>query len=302
MGMQLERGENLEAEVAKSPRILHEVVYQSPNVAVFPSLQGVVKHGFSWGKDTRNMAYGWNPSTEPVKGVHGRITSFLADLNMNTPDNAYTTEARYKGEPPSIFDITSEIAEAAKPDSRGQFKGTDFLVTQLSDIPLVGKPGDCIFSVVQASDGKGEPVLGLLHTGRSELTHDFATTAVNHLRRVYDTDPASIRIGIAPGLGKKNHILEKDGIAERLEGTRLEETGWVPHTVYDSETDSYHLDTLGYLIAQLTDAGVLPENIEAYAIDTYEAAQKGETFSHRFATSTSQQWLNGRFMIAAQLE
>ena len=279
------------------PRILQEAEYQQPGIAVFPSLRGVINHGFTWGQGIENMAYGWK-GMDTEKMILERINAFLTQLGMATTDQGYTVEGGWKN---NILDVTEETIKNAKYNKKGQFEEIDCFYTQLPGVPLIGKPGDCIFSVIHATDHSGSPVAGLLHTGRSELTVGLATTAIEHLITTYGADPTSIRVGIGPGLGKKHHTLARDGAAEWLGGTLLERTGWARHSSYDPTTDRYHLHSLSFLIEQLTAGGVLPEHIEAYDIDTYEAAERGEAISHRYAKNTSQYRKNGRNIMAVQL-
>lgn len=103
-----------------------------------------------------------------------------------------------------------------------------------------------------------------------------------------------------PGIGKDNYFvkqinLEKDVPDYPRWGDTLE------NKIVDGENRTY-LDLLGRtmdLLVQL--AHVAPEHIEAYDVDTYEAAQRGEAYSHRYAIYTHQPEKNGRMIIAAEL-
>ncbi|MEK7186329.1 MAG: laccase domain-containing protein [Patescibacteria group bacterium] len=147
---------------------------------------------------------------------------------------------------------------------------------------------------MHASTDEG-PILGLAHWGRDQLDRKFGKDAIDYLSG-QGCDPRDIKIAIAPGIGPENYYIQEADMDRVIRnprewGSNIEKRG-----------NKFHLNLLGYLLEQLDEAGVNGKNIEAYGVDTYEAAERGEAFSYRYSVATGQPNRNGRMIIAAQLK
>ncbi len=267
-----------------------EIIYQQPNIGCFSSFKDI-KHGFSWGKPLENMAYKWEKGDLEV--VTKRVESFLQRLEMSPVRKSFTMEGCADS---MTLDITDEVLDQSQPNSHGIFTGAHNVFTTLEGVPIIIKPGDCTASLIRGLTRDYKPIVGIIHSGRHELEICVPQFAIRHLIERYECLPSTIKIGIAPSLGKNNHIIRAK---DRNKIFNNEDT-WKPY-LQEKTDGSASIDGQKFLIDQYLSMGVLPSNIEYYAVDTYKAAQEGDTFSHRYAITTNQPDKNGRFILAIQL-
>lgn len=286
------------------PRILEEILYQQENIARFPLLEDLpVKCGFSWGKESGNMQELIEPAN-PLN-ARGRTYAFLHRMDMSLPPRAICFSPVIK-DAPEILEITPDVVSdyessvRSDPDEPLQEMqiGANLMYTRLNDVTLMVKPGDCAVAVLYAST-QSSPILGVAHWGRDQLDKGLAEDAIGHLKE-QGCDPKEIKIAISPGLSPEYHYIQEADLRKHIRNL-WKWTGNFRFEEFEGER-RYHLDLLGYLLDQLRDSGVSGSNIEAYGVDTYKAAERGESFSYRYSVATGQPHRNGRIIIAAQLK
>lgn len=269
-----------------------EVHYLKTGIGFFPSFNNFpIKHGFSWGTDSPNMAYKWH------KGDPNTITrfnnKFLNDLGMESLSHSVLMEAYANID---IVDVNNSFLSATKSTEKGRFTPTHIIFTTIPKIPIVLKTGDYTASLVYGITKEKQSLIGIIHSGRNELTAKIPQKGIEYMKNKYGCDPSTIQIGILPCLGVKNHFIKSEDISDRAKDL----DAWNQHMDKDNQGNVF-LDMQQSLLSQFVDAGILSNNIEIYKIDTYEAAIRGESFSHRFAVTNQLPERNGRFMISIQL-
>ena len=252
-------------------------------IGYFPSLD--MKHGFSW-KSWGNMSEKWEPDATKYL-VEKRISDFLLVLEMNLQKDGVTID----GDGDECFDIEKESVK----DILGKIVNADSAFTTISGIPVMQKPADCTVSIFSAMTHDRKKVIGLSHSGRDQISKKRPTKHIKHLVEKYGCDVANIKIGITPSLLSEHHIIQfKD--ADRVLGDLNK---WGKFVTKNENEKVFHVDSLGFILKQYIDCGILSENIFAYSVDTYSSAKKGIGFSHRYAIANNAP--NGRFLVAIQL-
>lgn len=291
-------------DIPTEPVILKEIVYQEEGIARFPSLDGLpIKANFSWGRTMGNMQE--LVESSPLV-ARERTYDFLRRAGMAFPPRAVCFSPAIKNSPEiavitqgSLDHLNSKI-DAVPGEKHPDVAelGSNLMYTKMKDMTFMIKPGDCAVAVLYVPSDRGN-VLGVAHWGRDQLDKRLAEKAINHLSK-QGFDPSSIKVAIAPGLGPKNHYIQEADLGKHIRDLWK----WVDYVWFEEFEDErrYHLDLLGYLLAQLSDAGVTGENIEAYGVDTFEAAKNGDAYSYRYSVATGQPNRNGRMIIAAQLK
>ena len=172
---------------------------------------------------------------------------------------------------------------------------SNFIYTVDPTITLVAKPGDCPVAIVFAEASNGKQMLGLLHAGRTQLDKQLPKQVIAHLV-THGFATQYISVGIAPSIAFSNYFIQEKDL-HMLPGY----ANWQDHGRAKKRDKKIYLDLLGFFSDQLQEAGIAPNHIQAYVMDTYESSKNHECFSHRYAVYTDQEELNGRFLVAAQL-
>jgi copper oxidase (laccase) domain-containing protein len=276
-----------------SPVVHKEVKYITSGIGVFPSfLRLPVRHGFTWGQNSENMAYKQHPQNVDPNIITQRNEEVLRILEMAPLEQAIVKEAYSNQE---IKVITPQLLEDAQSTERGIFIPAHVVFTTVKQVPLIIKPGDCFAAFVYGLTRDEESLIGIMHSGRKELQKEVPVRAIEYLTNFFGCDPAELKIGLLPGLGVANHVIQ----AKDLETVIGETTIWDQYK-YLIPNGDLHLDARGLFLRQLEQSGVNPENIEVYNIDTYQSAKQGDGFSQRYTNASSTRL--GRFFAAIQLE
>jgi copper oxidase (laccase) domain-containing protein len=159
-------------------------------------------------------------------------------------------------------------------------------------------PGDCPCVIIFAKDKKKQPILGLIHLGRQQTDARLAAKAIEYLKK-QKILMSDIFVAICPGISQKNYFIPVNKQVKDLPNASM----WSNHKEISTIAgeERMYLDLSGYVVEQLLMSGVWAEHIELYDVDTYAAAEKGESFSHRYATVTHNLEKDGRFLLAASL-
>lgn len=269
-----------------SRELLTEIKYIGEGIGYIPLLKGQVTHGFSWGKDMGNMSFAWEDDSDLVAK---RVIGFLERLAMDPIEGTVNMVAEHGTR---IIDVTEETFDAVTINQFGAQIPCDAFFTLMDDLPLVVKPADCTVSIVSAKTGGGGRVLGMIHAGRLGLDYQLPTLAIRHLLEKYEVDPTEVFVGTVPTITSRRYYL-------RDFGELLRPDGW--EGFVDKRDGFFYLDFTGYLIKQLIQSGIPRTNIQAYDVDTYEAATNGESFSHRYWREKDQKIPNGRMIVAAKI-
>lgn len=269
-------------------RCLTEIQYKFPGIAYFPIFQTFpLRAFFSWGKESDNMSV---KTGEKESLIQERHNVFFEKLGMPNFHSTILID-------PNVF-YSSDIADLDKDDLDGDAPtviGANILFTKDPTITLAAHPGDCPCAVLYTNDADGKPLLGLIHMGRRQIDAQLPQKAITYLKGL-GIDPKTIIIGITPGILMKNYHIPVDEPLPHADK-------WGKYITLENNEgkEIYRLDLQGYAVQQFVSSGVRPENIELYEVDTYEAAQQEESFSHRYATVMKDNQLDGRFLLASSL-
>lgn len=216
--------------------------------------------------------------------VKARLNAFLSHAGMPPLENSLTMIAENKSR---CVDVDSNFLRSNPPDERGRCLQADAIFTT-EKVPVLVKPADCTVSIILAPKQK---VLGIVHAGFRGADLRIASNAVNHIEKQYGVKPRELSVAIAPSIGSESYYLQR----------REELTDPKKWRQFISEKDGkFFLNTREYVIAQYLECGVPAKQIEAFTVDTYAAAAKGETFSERYFR-LHPGFKNGRMVVAAQL-
>lgn len=271
--------------------LLPEVAYQAPNIGGFPQLQNLpLKSGFSWGKSSPNFSYLLQKNQEEM--VTHRHNAFLQTLGMPSLERAILIDPGKENDE-QILEVSSKNLSQEIPT----VTGANVLFTTDPTVSLLIHPGDCP-SVVMYTENNQQPLLGIAHFGREQTDEELPKRAILYLLSL-GIDPATITISITPSISQAHYSIPVAKQGEALPHADK----WGKYIAIEQQDgkEVYTLDVTGYIVQQLVSCGVKPENLEIYTVDTYEAAEKGEGFSHRYANATNQPEKNGRFLLAASL-
>lgn len=286
-------------ELPPGPDILQTVeITKGSNLVEFPILRTEpVEAGFSWGKD--QMSDIWAEKNLRARGITDetlikkakaealvRRDQFLLSGEMSVPPRVAKIAPAKVKEEHQIEEVTQEDVNKhmASGANDAMDVAANFIVTRVEGLTLQVNPADCPSYVLSGRDAKGEPILGLLHAGRDEVNEELPKKAILYMKAM-GCDLSTLKIAGCPGVAKENYyIQEKDRETvlkgnDAIWGNKLSvgeaiENGKKVPVVY--------LDLLGRAIDQFTQVGMRANQIQAYGVDTYEAAKRGETFSHRW--------------------
>lgn len=258
-----------------------------------------INTGFSWGRESGSMSYKWKSKEEPAERVHARIDVFTKSLGITYPRVIHTR---------GFFEGSQEQFQRVAAKDLGNEDETmidaNFVYTSDTNVGIIIRPGDCPISVVYAKTRGGESIAGLIHSSGVATNAGIPRLAIRHLLDREEIDPASVRIGITPGISRKYFSMSEENTIEKSTVSIIERN-WKEHIDLrrtDLDTQRRYVDISGATIMQFQEEGILPSQIEAYLVDTYEAHINGESFSHRLYDENKDLVKPGRYMVAVQLK
>jgi copper oxidase (laccase) domain-containing protein len=255
---------------------LKKVEYTAKGVGHMLLLLPHIKHGFSWEMPNMSFGHGEAAAVEQSEG------EFLKRAGLNGDQNIVVMAPEHG----------VRIVEVSQSDEKRRTLECDCLVTTEMGLTLAAKPGDCIVAILTTKKFiKGRP-LALVHAGRKGLDQNILEKVVSYLKTKHRTEASDLLVGVAPCITLKNYCI-KD-LAE------LQHPEVWKGFIHERE-NLYYLDLVGLFRHQLVSAGVQANAIAQYDVDTFEAAQKGECFSHR-CSQVYPEIKNGRFIVAAELD
>lgn len=310
-------------QICLEPTILQKVVIKGINLVEFPILKNSpIAASFSWG--TEQMSDIWAENNLRARGVINKQVIVKAKKEALEKQRHFMEQAGMATFPyvarivPGIHNVlqTEEITQKdlsrhlASGATDAMKYGANFLITKIKGLTLHINLADCVSWVFWAKDAWGETVLGVLHGGRYEINEGLPKRAIAYMKALR-CDISTMKLAGCPGVSKKNYyIQEKDrkrilkgkdaAWGNRLRAGKAIEDGKIVNVVY--------LDLLGRTIDQFLSIGIRADQIEAYGVDTYKAAEQGETFSHRFWLRTNKKGNpkfpldNGRMILAAMIK
>jgi YfiH family protein len=168
--------------------------------------------------------------------------------------------------------VSEDIRGRGSLDRAAALQGTDGLVTNLPNTPLVVLVADC--TVCSYFDPVRQ-VVALAHAGWRGTAGGIAKKMVEMMHEVFGCDSRDILVGIGPNIGAKNFQVRDDV----LQAFRVSYGDQAKDFFAPQEDGSYLLDLNAALVRQLKDSGIREEHMEIAGICTYERTDL--FYSHR---------------------
>jgi YfiH family protein len=141
----------------------------------------------------------------------------------------------------------------------------DALVTTEYGITLMSLTADCLPIVLY---DKATHTIALVHCSWKNTSEKFVRKVLKHLHDKYHVDPSEVQAIIGPSIRQESYGFE--------DLNQKNDSVWQPFL--KQKSGKYHIDVVGYNVAQMVDSGVLDKNIQDCGIDTYTNTSY---FSHR---------------------
>jgi copper oxidase (laccase) domain-containing protein len=293
---------------------------RAASVPIIENLQGhPVNLAFSWGKDAPNMSskYVDTANGETPEGNKQHVDTFLAEHGFSDFSHAIVIIGKFEGVQQQIEKVGSNYINVDPEAKKGEEKEVkaNYVITQDDETVLLIRPADCPVVIIYAKDRDGKPLIVVDHCGREAINAGMPRQGAGHLKDKYGVDLSQATAAILPGMARKIYFITDDihrwgnSIVERNWGeqhidakvddpSRDEELGIERN---EDGIQKRHVNMTGATIMQLIEAGFDPKNIQAYDVDSFEAAMNGESFSHRLINDYGGK-RQGRFLVAVQLK
>ena len=156
-------------------------------------------------------------------------------------------------------------------------KNVDGLVTDMEGIGLMLSVADCIPLFITDIN---RIIVGLLHVGWRGVHLKFPQIAVKKITKKFNIPPENLIFGIGPCIRKDSYLVENP--------QQLNDPDW-ENFIEPVKNNIYKVDIVSPTIKQLTDSGVLKQNIIDSMICTYEN-------NHMFFSCKKEGYISGRFL------
>ena len=266
-------------------------------VVTFPLLKGKVLGGFAW--SGKNMSTRSEFDTD--HSAEANVAEFLDTLGLPKKIIQISSTAMGPKGIDSILEVTQQIYEEFV-DNNIVLTPVEFMYTKDPQYTLMVKTADCSSCIVYATNKDDEKIVGVAHWGRKGVDDLNPSKMIRWLVDNEGCSLDSVYIGLAPSIGLKHHTLTKKEIFDDIPSKLPGRQNWDEFLVGPVEENGealYHIDLLGRIKDMLVSEGVREDHIEIFGIDTYEAAAKGLTFSHRLSQVTGVK--EGRMALGAAL-
>jgi copper oxidase (laccase) domain-containing protein len=268
-------------------KIYRKIQYLHKNIGYFPELYPYVNHGFSWGKNAGNMQF----SSGDVVSVRQNVQGFLEKMEMGDIKDTFNMIPEHKD---SIVILDNTLQRTLPRRRFGKPIKCDAIITELPQVTLTVKVGDCTTTIIFARLKGGKDVISIVHTGRRSAEINLPKKVITTIHKKYNCDKYKIFIGIIPHLFKRNRKFE------HIQNIK-NKTIW--KGFIEKKNGYYYIDETGLVLSQYKEAGIPSKNISVYHVDTFKAAQDGKTFSYKYhleMQKRGKQVPEGRFIAAVR--
>lgn len=198
--------------------------------------------------------------------VYGGVDVGNVDSRFGSPESvaanrsrllSHMNPARYVLQ---IVQLGSEFVDlsGATDDDLEETYPTDGLFINRPGVALGLNPADC--NAITMYDGREGRALGLIHAGRQGVDGDIHLAALENLVTGHKVAKEDVRMHFAPSIRQASYYYPTIA-AEQLADPR-----WQPFI--DLRKSNYHLDLVGRIVKEFTDAGIDPAQMEISPIDT----------------------------------
>ncbi len=264
-------------------------------VGFFPNIEDLpdapLKAKFSYGKDAPNMSsvFGQDEATGEKN-----VREFLESQDFINYPNIIQVQGKYEGTDAQIEEVDFDTLK-----DRKKVVG-NFVFTRDSQIALIIKPADCPVAIIYCKDKEGNPLVGIDHGGADATNAGLTRQGLWYLKDQLGIDLSEVKIAVFPGVSQKNYFISNE--PERR-GNGIVERNWgefITPKETDDPSEKRYVDILSAFEMQALQAGIKPENIQAYRVDTYEDAAAGKAYSRRYSNEHDGAHPGGQ-VVAVQL-
>lgn len=250
---------------------------------------------FSYGKDAPNMSELFFNSEKGESQITGERNTreFLQSQGFTGP--TIQVLGRFEGVEPQIEEVNLTTLK-----DKNKVAG-NMIFTRDPEVTLMIKPADCPVAVIYCKDKNGNPLVGIDHAGRDAIDAGMTRQGLWYLQDELGVDLSEVVIVVFPGVFPENYFITNE--PERR-GKGISEYNWgefITPKQTDDPAERRYVDILSAFEMQAIQAGIKPENIQAYRIDTYEDAIQGKAFSRRYSDEHNGEHPGGQ-LVAVQLK
>ena len=165
---------------------------------------------------------------------------------------------------------TDRVAYVDRPDlTREDLDGYDALVTDLNDCAIGVRPADCIPVLLYDPEHKA---VAAIHSGWKGTVLKISATTVADMTLRFGTAPAVLKAVIGPGIQRCNFQVGEE-VVERFHdaGFPMDDICvWEGERKEGAMRGGWHIDLIAANRWILLQSGIMPENIQASDICTYD--------------------------------
>lgn len=269
-------------------------------VGFFPKLESLpdapVLARFSYGKDAPNMSSVFFDSSKGESEITGErhVKDFLESQGLTNYPDVIQVQGKFEGTELQIEEVSLETLE-----DKNKVVG-NVVFTRDPRVTLIIKPADCPVAVIYCKDKYGNPLVAIDHNGADAINAGLTRQGLWYLQDELGVDLSQAQIVVSPGVSQKNFYITNE--PERR-GNGIVERNWgefITPKKTDDQAEKRYVDILSAFEMQAIQAGIKPENIQAYRMDTYEDAAKGIAFSRRYSDEHNGERPGGQ-LVAVQL-
>lgn len=165
---------------------------------------------------------------------------------------------------------TAGVGDAGKGFGNGEFAPCDALVSLCKEVTLITLHADCMPVFLYDPNKRA---VGMVHAGWKGASKRIGQKAAQKMIGELGCNREDILAAIGPSISQERFEVNQP-VARIFE----EEFPGVDCTVFNAKTQKHHIDLWLVMVAQLMDAGLLPENISLSGTCTYNCA---DYFSYR---------------------
>lgn len=134
---------------------------------------------------------------------------------------------------------------------------TDGLFIDRPGVALGLNPADC--NAITMYDAAAGSILGLIHAGRQGINGEIHLAGLEKINGS-GVAPEDVRVHFAPSVRRDSYYFDS------IDPEQLADPKW--KDFIDLQGENYHVDLLGRVVRDLTDAGIEPAQMQISPIDT----------------------------------
>lgn len=287
-------------------------------VGFFPKLENLpgrpVLARFSYGLKAPNMSSVFLDKSKGETAEDGirNTNQFLTEQGFTGPVIQIlgkfipTDQEIASGQAKPVEEQIEEVdLDTANKEHRAKIFG-NMIFTRDFGVTLMIKPADCPVGIIYCKDRDGNPMLAIDHAGADAENAGMTAEGLWQLHLQYGVDLSKAIVVVFPGVSQEHFSISRqwkvgNEIKERENG--IVEKNWGPFITPKKTDDPFEqrqVDIPRTFEIQAIRAGVKPENIQLYLVDTYADAEKGRAYSRRYSNEHDRAHDGGQ-ILAVQL-